>query len=461
MAGSTAFGEGNADARDAHRRTMSQALAAYIANERLENIDRAARDKIKWIIVHHVGLSFRGLRGGEADAMRAVAVARELGDGLGTSTIIGQSFRAPLVEAAAANCQLMRSYSQDDVLLKTGVHPALVTLPVALGIAERHRLGGADLMTALAVGYEMLGKFAQWTWALAVPRRATMPFGPFGCMATAARLLGFGEERTTVALAYAAHNAMGLAEHDFGPISHYYSMVCRNGIAGAYYTKAGAWGSETVLEGRFGFIDAFLGGQPMDIDAVVSSMGSNYAVLDITEKRYPGTGLNQVPIEQMRALLREHRLGPADIARIHVSLPRERENFEAGHGTGPFLPGTAPSSIAYHFAMLILDGDLDPARYSQVTNPAILALVARTRFAFVPDKAIRYSRVEIETTDGRRLVEEGDFFAFEPYTLEQIMRRDAAAAIPDAAIDRFLEMVDRLEELDDVGRLMACLRPQG
>ena len=443
----------------ARRLTMTQALAGYIANERIENIDRAARDKIKWIIAHHVGLSFRGLRGGEADAMRALAVARELGEGLGTSTIIGQGFRTSLIEAAAANSQLMRSYSQDDVLLKTGVHPALVTLPVALGIAERHRLDGASLMTALAVGYEMLGKFAQWTWALEVPRRATMPFGPFGCMATAARLLGFNDERTTVALAYAAHNAMGLAEHDFGPISHYYPMVCRNGIAAAYYTKAGAWGSETVLEGKFGFIEAFLGGKTLDIDAVVSSMGSNYAVLDITEKRYPGTGLNQVPIEQARALFREHRLGAGDIDGIEVSLPRERENFEAGHGTGPFVPGTAPSSIAYHFAMLILDGDLDPARYTQVENPAILDLVARVRFTFVPDKAIRYSRVEIRTTDGRRLVKEGDFFAFEPRTPEQIMRRDAAGAIPDSAIERFLEMLERLEKLDDVGGLMACLRP--
>lgn len=438
---------------------MTQALAAYIAGERIENIDRDARDKIKWIIAHHVGLSFRGLRGREADAMRALAVARELGEGLGTSTIIGQPFQTSLIEAAAANSQLMRSYSQDDVLLKTGVHPALVTLPVALGIAERHHLGGAQLMTALAVGYEMLGKFAQWTWALAVPRRATMPFGPFGCMATAASLFGFSEERTTVALAYAAHTAMGLAEHDFGPISHYYPMVCRNGIASAYYTKAGAWGSETVLEGRFGFIEAFLGGKPMDIAAVVASMGSHFSVLEVTEKRYPGTGLNQVPIEQARALLREHRLGAGDIADIHVSLPRERENFEAGHGTGPFVPGTAPSSIAYHVAMLILDGDLDPARYSQVTNPAILELVARMRFAFVPDKAIRYSRVEIRTTDGRTLVKEGDFFAFEPCTPEQIMRRDAAGVIPDAAIDRFLEMIQRLEDLEDVGKLMACLRP--
>ena len=39
------------------------------------------------------------------------------------------------------------------------------------------------------------------------------------------------------------------------------------------------------------------------------------------------------------------------------------------------------------------------------------------------------------------------------------MRRDAAGAIPDSAIERFLEMLERLEKLDDVGGLMACLRP--
>lgn len=438
--------------------TISQRLADYIHDEQPERIDTAAIARAKHLIVYHVGLAFRALKASETDSQQAISVARELSENCGSSTIIGTPYKATLVDAALANCTLMRSFGLDDVIFPAGIHPGLVTLPVALSIAERERSSGAELLTAIVVAYEVLGKFGKWTWSADTPRRATMPFGTFGSIAAASRLLRLTREQTANALGYAAHTAMGLAEGDAGPITHYYSMVCRNGITGAYLAKAGGWSSPTVLEGRFGFLESFLGDAQVDVDQLIDSLGHDYVVLDSCEKRYPGTALNQVPIELLRGLITQHRLTPADIAEIHIDYPSERRNFQAGHSTGPFLKRiNAGSSIAFQLSMLLLDGELRPERNDELTNPEILDLVRKFQFKFVQGKPIRYARLEVRTNTGPRLVAEGDDFRYPPEDPAVIMERDAGEFLSRAKIARFLELLESLEQVEDASELVKCL----
>ncbi|WP_395646305.1 MmgE/PrpD family protein [Terricaulis sp.] len=437
--------------------TLSQRMADYICSERLVNIDDAARAKVKHVIAYHAALAFRALAAKDPEAKRAIDVAKALSEGGGSYALIGSGDKLTLLDAAFANCQLMRSFGLDDVIFETGVHPGLVTLPVAFALAQRQRTSGAELITAIVVGYEMLGKFARWSWSLESPRRATMPFGPFGSVATASRMLGFDRDRTAVALAYAAHSAMGLAENDMGPISHFYGLVCRNGLTGALLSEAGAWGSPTVLEGRFGFIEAFLGEAALDQNAMLASLGHNHAIMQSCEKRYPGTGLNQVPIELMRAIVHEEGVRAHRVERIDIDLPKERENFAAGHATGPFQPAIAPSSAAYQCAMMLLDGDLDFSRYAQTDNRDILDVIDRTHFHFVDGKPIRYARIVLQCKDGRRIERSGDSFFFEPETPRTLIERHGAQILPDAQINRFLDLLENLEDVEDASTLVESL----
>ena len=439
--------------------TASARLAHYIANERLENADEATRAKVKYALAHHLAMAGCGLSASDPESLRAIQLARDFSEEGGRSTIIGQNFRASPPDAVFANCQLMRSFCLDDVILETGVHPGLVVLPVALTIAERERCSGAELMTAILVGYEMMGKFAQWSWSLQVPRRATMPFGAFGGLAAATRLLALDEEQAKVALAYAANLAMGVAENNLGPISHYYGLVCRNALTAAYLARAGAWGSPTAIEGKYGFVDTFFGRNGLDLDAVIESLGSPHAINRTTEKRYPGTGLNQVPIELMRDIVTSRDFQPSKVDRIWIDLPVERRNFAAGHGKPPFSSGEAASSIAFHFAMLAQDGELRFERYNQHDSPELCALADRCDFRFVPGKSIRYARIEIITTSGDVLVREGDFFAFTPYSIDTLLCNGLTGVLPPHKIERLLTHLDQLEVLPDVCDLMDCLVP--
>lgn len=440
--------------------TLTQQLARYICDERLDRIDPEAVARTRQIIAYHIGLACRAVAAAHPEADNAVAIARELSDDRGSATVIGHGHRVSLVDAVFANCSLMRAQGLDDVIFPAGIHAGLVTLPVALGIGERTRASGADLVTAVVTGYEVMGKFGRFTWAMDPPRRPTQPFGPFGSIATAAKLLGLDRGQTVVALAYAAHTAMGLAEHDLGPVSHWYSLICRNAVTCAYAAREGAWGSPTVIEGRYGFADAFLGCADIDADAIAASLGHGYAVMESCEKRYPGTALNQVPIELMRSLAIDEGLRAGDVGRIRIAFPEERRRFAAGHELGPFAnPAVAASSFAFQCAMLLLDGTQDPARYRDFANPEIQSVIDRMSVEFVPGKPIRHTRIEVETRSGNRLVREGDDFRFEPDRTRTVLERDAAGVLPDEQIERLIGLLDDLENVADIRELTHCLSP--
>lgn len=439
--------------------TFSEKIANYICSEDLSKVNSAAVERAKQRLAYHLGLAFRGLKADEPDVKRAIRVARDLSDGGGESSLIGLPYRTTVADAVFVNCQMMRSFGRDDVIFETGVHPGLVTLPLAYSLGERHHVSGKTFLASIIVGYEMMGKFARWSWTLNAPRRATMPFGPFGSVATAAKILDLDRTQMTVAIAYAAHTAMGVAESDAGPIQHYYGLVCRNGLMGAYLARAGAWGSPTTLEGEFGFIDTFLGGADIDQEALVASMGHDYAIMTSEEKHYPGTGLNQVPIELMRGFVLDEGIRIGDVASVRVTFPIERENFRASYSKGPFTPGSSPSSVLFQFGAMLVDGELKLERYDDIENPDILRLLESTEVDFVDGKSVRYARVEVSTTDGRVLVAEDDEFAYEPESPRTILERETESVLPANKIERAIDLIDDLENVDDVSELTRCLVP--
>jgi 2-methylcitrate dehydratase PrpD len=353
----------------------------------------------------------------------------------------------------------MRALGHDDVIFPAGIHPGLMAFPVALAVGERERISGRAFLTAIVVAYEIMGKFGLWTWSLETPRRAVMLFGPFGAVAVASRALGLSAERTAAALAYAAHTAMGLAEGD-GMVTHWYALVCRNGLTGTYMAKAGGWGSPTVMEGRYGFLEAFVGeADSVDPDALIASYGHDYAITRACEKRYPGTALNQLPIELTRALVKEHRLAARDVAAVRLYLPRERENIRSAQFKGPFLTRNhASSTVTFHIAIVMLDGgETRLSRFDELNNPEILALVDRIEIEFVAGKPIRYAQVEIRRRDGSVLSGAGEEFYFEPEPAETILEREAVGILPRSKLTRFLELHAQLENLDDVSPMIKCL----
>ena len=441
--------------------TLNERMAAYIHEASFEDFAPEVVQKAKEVVLYHLCLALRGRRDEDPIGAQAIAAARRLSPYGGPATIIGTTYKAMPIDAAFANCTQMRAYGLDDVVFPAGIHAGLVTIPVALALAEERSCSGRDVLSAVIVAYEAMGKLGLFTWASAAPRRPTMAYGTFGSVIAAGRILGLSRDQFAHAIAYAAHGAQGLGESDLGPVTHYYSLVCRAGLTGAVLAQEGGIGSRTVMEGGFGFLDTFVGNRAFDHDAFIASLGRDYQIMGSVEKRYPGTGLNIIAIEAAREIVATEHLRPEQVRQVRVFIPEERRNFTAGHSSGPFTSGiSTPSSVAYQVGMILLDGKLDFRRYAQFADGRLLAAVAKVKPILTPGKTnIRWTRIEFELTDGRTLVREAEQYTFPPI---RPIDRLAAACEGFLSRDQTARLFEHVMELDrerSVAALMACLVP--
>ena len=92
---------------------LARRVADYICGVRFEDLDPAAVDRAKEQLIYHAGLAFSGAL--TDHGRQAIDVARLLAEGRGRTTIVGQSFRVPPLEAAFASLQdatLAAAYAQ-------------------------------------------------------------------------------------------------------------------------------------------------------------------------------------------------------------------------------------------------------------------------------------------------------------------------------------------------------------
>jgi 2-methylcitrate dehydratase PrpD len=439
---------------------LADRLAAWVCDLRYEDLPDDVVRKAKAHILFLIGAACVG--GSSVIGTRGRAIARGLGGAQGRSTIIGEASPATAVDAAFANAALIMGGDADDYLLPAGGHPGVVTIPAALALAEQEGRGGADLITAIVAGYELLGKLAslQWAWDGHVPRRATIPFGAFGPAAAASRLLELTPLQTAHAIRFAANMAMGQSENPFGGL--FYGYVARNGITAAVSAQAGGEMPLTTLEGKHGFFMSYFERVPEGAGELPSRLGTDWEMTQAELKTYQTTGMNYAAIELMLELIREHGLTPDNVDRIVVDFSSQRANHAAGHAPAPFTSRwAAVSSGPFQLAIALLDGDIDPARLDAYDDPAIAAIAERIEVRLVETAMQGYAALHITTTDGRLLEAEREKYRADPKERAVWLRRHVARrSFPLDKFARIEETIEKLETLPRISELTVLLRPE-
>ena len=117
--------------------------------------------------------------------------------GEGRSTVIGAGRSTTPAMAALANGCGAHAFELDDVHEEAISHPGAVVVPAALALAQAGGATGRDLLEAVVIGYEAMGRAG-----IAVGPSAhmlggfhpTSMSGVFGSAAAAGRLRGFDAE---------------------------------------------------------------------------------------------------------------------------------------------------------------------------------------------------------------------------------------------------------------------------
>lgn len=446
---------------------LSDRIARFIAETTFDDLPPEVVRKTKEQVVFLIGRAFEGHT--DARAKHINHVARSLAKPQDGATVIGKNFKLFPSDAAFANCSLMRGSTRDDVIWSAGIHAGVITIPSALAIAESVNASGKDLILAVALGYEVLGKLggARDGWSAPLPRRPTIIFGGFGPTTVAAKLRKLDPSQIASAMGYAANIGIGVPEK--GMMQHYYSFINRNGLFAIDLVEAGGVPySPNVIEGEFGLYRSFYGEMPPTVYSRIDNLGVVWDILTTERKIFPGTGQHAIAFQLLLELLEQYDLVADDVKSLRVTYtsvsdaPARKQEVS---NQGPFEKAVeAYSSFPYGAALALLERDIPYQRYKDdlsmrvYNDPEVAAQMKKIDviFAAMPDKSDRFSILELETTDGRVFRRESETLgiAFGPREWRSWIGEYGKGVLPDSKLERLSDGLVDLENVKSVRDLM-------
>ena len=172
------------------------------------------------------------------------------------ATIIASGRKTLASRAALANGTMALGFEYADFGAGSRPYPFAVTGPLVLAEAEKR--SGADLVVAIAIGYEVMAR----TTRAMLPKGLTTPFyvpalyGTLGSSAGCARVLGLDAIQTTAALGLGAAFTGGTFQgHEEGSWQRSLNggMASERGVTAAQLARTGFKATALGLEGVQGF----------------------------------------------------------------------------------------------------------------------------------------------------------------------------------------------------------------
>jgi 2-methylcitrate dehydratase PrpD len=363
----------------------TRALARFAAQTKFGDLPRSLIDNLKITVLDTIGAAFVGSL--QPWARRILTVARSLG-GTPEALVVGQSWRTDVARAAFANGVLIGAFECEPL---TGSHASGTVLPAALAVCERERLDGSALLTALAVGFEVSARIARTAVGLETVRGFHNPGtqGPFGAAAAVGKLYGLDEDQLADALGIAGSSSAGLLEFAWsgGDTKRLHlGRAGQLGLESALLARQGVRGPATVLEGRYGYFNAF--STPPRLEKLVEGLGTAWAIEPPSLKSYATHVTQQAVVAAIQDLKREHPLDPKAITRVVIrGASRIMEERHSAREPQDVLGGQY--SLPFTTAVALTRDMSNPLVYNAdaVADPIVRDLARRIELAPLPEEA--------------------------------------------------------------------------
>lgn len=441
---------------------VTRTLARYLVNSRWEGIPGPVRHEASRALLNWLGCAVGSCR--HETVERALAAVRPHG-GPPQAAVLGRPERLDILHAALVNGIGSHVLDFDDTHARA-IHPSAPVLPALLALSEWRPVTGAELLHAFVLGVEAeervgLSVFPEHYdagWHI------TGTAGVFGAAAAAGKLLRLDEQQMRWALGIAATQSAGLQEM-FGSDckSLHPGRAAQNGLTAALLAAQGFTSSERAIEAPRGFARVL--STKFDPEVITSGLGSRYELLSNMYKPYACGLVVHAAIDGCIELCREHRLAPAAIDAVELSVSPLVLRLTGHREPQTGLEGKF--SVYHAVSAAIVHGAAGEAQFSTscVRDPAVIAL--RRRVSAREDPAIgrTEARVTIRTRDGRRLerhVEHALGTLARPMSdadLERKFRGLVAGVLPAARLEQSIELCWGMGALDDAGALARAAVP--
>jgi len=449
--------------------TKAEQLAQFVVSASYDRLSEAAREQLKIRILDAIGCAIGAL--GAEPIRRVRQHIEDFGGGV-QSGLIGGGRTAP-DRAALYNSSLVRYLDFNDSYLAKGetCHPS-DNLGAVLAAAEYAGAGGREILTALAVAYQVQCRLSD-----VAPVRAKgfdhTTQGSYAAAAGVAKALGLDVQRTlnAIAISGTAFNALRVTRT--GALSNWKGLAYPNTAFccthAAFLAMRGITGPAEVFEGNKGFMDAIAGRFEIDW-----SKEDLERVRRTIVKKYNAEIHSQSTIEAALELREEHRLTGREIQRIEIETFDVAYNIigggEEGDKTQVRTKEEADHSLPYIVAAALLDGQVMPDQYTleRIGRADVQTLLRKIRVRPEEEYSQRFPeempcRIQLILENGETLVKEKrDYEGFHTRparwetVLEKFERLSERHASP-ALRSRIAEKIANLESARMAGELTDLL----
>lgn len=438
-------------------------IAEFIERTKYDQIPKEAIRVAKRCFMDTTGVALAASKQPEGEIITKFTKERKAAP---EASVIGGGFKTSVDLAALANGTLSHALDYDDISVEFLGHPSTVIVPAVLALSESRRVSGKDALCSFILGFEvgaMIGKgmgvkFFESSW------HPTPVVGIMGATAASAKILGLNAQQLRMAFGIASSLAGGLTEN-FGTMTkplHAGSAV-KNSLLSVLLAKEGFTASEDILEGERGLYKAFIG-EAYSPEGV-KDLGKRWSILTpgVKIKRYPCCGGTFGCIEAILELKKKYNLLAEEVAEIHCRVnPSVLETLIVD------VPKTAKEgrfSLKYTIAIALLDGEVLLKQFSEekVSSPITHDLMRKVKAVPFPDFGRGQDmpqEVIVKLKDGGEYsykVEKVKGTASNPLSdaeLESKFRDCASLALNTKRIDKTLELLHHLENLEDMTELM-------
>ena len=281
--------------------------------------------------------------------------------------------------------------------------------------------------------------------------------GTFGAAVTAGKLLNLDADQMIRALGIAGTQAAGLIE-TFGTMSKPLNpgRAAQSGVLAALLAQEGFTSSKQILESKIGYCRA-ASSEPR-LGAITDELGKRFEILRTCFKRHASCGHTHGAIDAVQSIVTKDEIRPDSVDEIVVETYPIAVDV-VGRKPDPKTSYDAKFSLHYCLAAAITYGNVGLAEFSEdsMRDPRVRELsrkvIVKTGLEF--SRALLGSaKVTLRLHDGRRISSKVDIpkgYPDNPLTeaeLEQKFRGLASVALPRAKVEKIIERVSNLDEIE-------------
>lgn len=448
-------------------------FAEHVARTRFADLPEAAVRAARIFILDTIGVGLAGTNGPCVVELIESATATM---GEGAARCWGHRHVLSAPGAAMVNGYQIHNSEYDCVHEAAVLHPVTVCLAAVMAHADRMGgVSGRDLVTAIVLGVDTachLGVAA--TTGLRFFRPATA--GIFAAAAALGSVLGFDTERQTSLFGHVYGQLCGTMQpHTEGSLllGLQVGFNARNAVIAADLAQRGIPSIANILQGPFGYFGMIEAAG--DLDRVRSDIGKIWRITEVAHKPFPSGRATHGMLDGFMELQAEHGFVADDIDSAEARIPPLTHHLIGRKVTDDMAVNYARLCGSYVSACALLRGQLGIDDFSDARrhDPETLALARR--IAVVVDdnpdpNALTPVSIAVRLKDGRAFTRTIDTVYGNPAKpmsraahVEKFRRNFASSRNPLPAdnADRLIDMLDRIEQVDDVRRIGDLLVPAG